>query len=224
MHKGGRAMHARKTNVLVVEDNQSVRLTLSHTLAKFGYRVRSAEDGFSALVELRDEVPDVILSDLNMPGMSGFEFLSVVRRRFPAIRTIAMSGAYSGKEVPPGVSADAFHEKGTDVMALLEIVAAISLPDSSPVPHRRKAVTPVWVPCSGPDSTGKFFAIVNCAECLRTFSQSLGKVSAHVEETHCIHCDGPIHYAILPANDSDLIHTYRAGSGAAIVLDLPKVN
>lgn len=41
---------------------------------------------------MRDEFPEFLLSDLNMPGMSGFELLSVVPRRFPSIRTIAMSG------------------------------------------------------------------------------------------------------------------------------------
>jgi CheY-like chemotaxis protein len=81
-------------------------------LTEIGYSVRSAQDGFSALVEIRKDVPDIILSDLNMPGMSGFELLSVVRRRFPSIRVIAMSGAFSGDEMPSGVDADAFYPKG----------------------------------------------------------------------------------------------------------------
>ena len=68
----------------IVEDDVPIRKLLSVILAESGYRVRSAEDGFSALVEIRNEIPDIILSDLNMPGMSGFELLSVVRCRFPA--------------------------------------------------------------------------------------------------------------------------------------------
>src|SRR5580658_11019572 len=92
--------------LLIVDDEPSIRFSLSCVLAEIGYDVRSAEDGFSALLEIRNEVPEILLSDLNMPGMSGFELLSQVRRQFPAIQTIAMSGAFHGDEVPSGVAAD----------------------------------------------------------------------------------------------------------------------
>jgi CheY-like chemotaxis protein len=72
--------------------------------------VRSASDGFSALALIQELVPQVLLSDLNMPGMSGFELLSVVRRVHPAIFVIATSGSFSGKSGPHGI-ADAFYEK-----------------------------------------------------------------------------------------------------------------
>jgi CheY-like chemotaxis protein len=52
-------------------------------LHKEGYQVTTANNGFDALLKLKEVVPEVIISDLNMPKMSGFEFLSVVRRRFP---------------------------------------------------------------------------------------------------------------------------------------------
>jgi len=81
------------------------------------------------LFEIRQEIPDVILSDLNIPGMSGFEFLSVVRRRFPGIHLIAMSGAFSGDGVQPGVAADAFYEKATSLGSLLQIVEAVTHPE-----------------------------------------------------------------------------------------------
>lgn len=75
-----------KANILIVEDDVPSRELLSVILAESGYRVRSVEDGFSALVEIRNKIPDILLSDLNMPGMSGFELLSVVPRRFPRSR------------------------------------------------------------------------------------------------------------------------------------------
>jgi CheY-like chemotaxis protein len=86
-----------KRKLLIVDDEVSLRSSLSQIFTTFGYSVRSAEDGFSALAAMRNEIPDILLSDLNMPGMSGFELLSVVRRRFPAIQVIAMSGAFFGR-------------------------------------------------------------------------------------------------------------------------------
>ena len=66
--------------------------------------MRSAEDGLSALREIRQESPDILLTDLNMPGMSGFELLTEVRSLFPTISVIAMSGAFCGSDDPPGCS------------------------------------------------------------------------------------------------------------------------
>ena len=64
-------------------------------------------------MHLKRALPDVIISDLNMPQRSGFEFLSVARRRFPEILVIAMSGAYQeGSAVPGGVIADGFYPQG----------------------------------------------------------------------------------------------------------------
>jgi CheY-like chemotaxis protein len=118
-------MPETKASLLIVDDEPSIRESLSFVLTEVGYSVRATEDGFSALIEIQKEIPDIILSDLNMPGMSGFELLSVVRRRFPAIPMIAMSGAFSGDEVPSGVVADAFYQKGSSLGALLMIMGAL---------------------------------------------------------------------------------------------------
>jgi CheY-like chemotaxis protein len=98
-------------SLLVVDDNAVIRACLSELLAEHGYRLRTSPEGFSAPAEIRREVPDLIVSDLDMPGMSGFELLSVVRRRYPSIPVIATSGAFSGKDLPLGVAADAFYER-----------------------------------------------------------------------------------------------------------------
>src|SRR6202041_3929121 len=113
-------------NLLVVEDDAALRVSLSHIFAAFGHGVRCAADGFSALSELRIDVPDIILSDLNMPGMSGFEFLSVVRRPFPSIQVIAMSSVVAADAVPSGVAADMFYQKGSGPGSLLQIIRAMA--------------------------------------------------------------------------------------------------
>jgi CheY-like chemotaxis protein len=81
--------------------------------------VRCAEDGYSALQEIRRESPEILLFDLKMPRMSGFELLINVRRSFPAIQVIAASGSFSGNEVPghaprgeARVNASASHSSG----------------------------------------------------------------------------------------------------------------
>ena len=97
-----------KHRVLVVDDDESVREVLALLLRKEGYEVATAENGFDTLLKLKGVViPDVIISDPNMLEMSGFEFPSGVRRRFPKISVIASSGAYGSRSVPTGVLADA---------------------------------------------------------------------------------------------------------------------
>jgi CheY-like chemotaxis protein len=111
-----------KCQILVVDDDPSVRESVAMSLMAAGYDVVAAEDGFRALSQLRKKLPDVVLSDLDMPGMSGFELLSVVRRRFPQISTVAMSGAYVGSELPFGVVADGFFAKGGQSKNLLRTI------------------------------------------------------------------------------------------------------
>lgn len=115
-------MPSNLKTVLVVDDKERVRTSLSAVLEELGYSVRSAEDGHSALREIREQNPDILLSDLKMPGMSGFELLINVRRSFPAIKVIATSGSFCGNKVPAGVLADAFYSKGGSVGALLQIL------------------------------------------------------------------------------------------------------
>jgi CheY-like chemotaxis protein len=118
-------MSETKSSLLIVDDDNAIRTALSCLFTEIGYSVRTAEDGFSALAAMRKDIPNILLSDLNMPGMSGFELLSVVRHRFPAIRTVAMSGSFRGTEVPPGVAADRFYEKGSNLGPLLSIMEAL---------------------------------------------------------------------------------------------------
>src|SRR5512140_1278402 len=86
--------------LLLVDDDPSICFSMGAVLDEIGFSVRSADSGLSALVEIEREIPDILLSDLDMPRMSGFELLPVVRRHFPSTHLIAMSGAFCGDEVP----------------------------------------------------------------------------------------------------------------------------
>ena len=96
--------------VLLVDDDPSIRDLLSRQLEKAGFQAIHAEDGIDALVKLRDTLPKVIISDLQMPRMSGFEFIGVVRRRFPTIPVVALSGSIPS-EFPGEIKPDCWFEK-----------------------------------------------------------------------------------------------------------------
>jgi CheY-like chemotaxis protein len=194
------------TKILIVDDAACVRTTMSNVLVGVGYCVRTAEDGFSALREIRREVPDVILSDLDMPGMSGFELLQVVRHRFPAILLIAMSGSFSGSEVPSGVAAEAFYQKGSSIGALLQIfMTPQHLRRVSPPPYR--AAAPLRIQCDVNRSAGMEPVKITCPECMRTFAKALEAANNLLREMDCVHCGNPIQYTIVTNADQTSRHS-----------------
>lgn len=67
--------------VLVVEDERDIAALVSYHLTKEGYRVRTAETGQEALESISSERPDLVILDLMLPGLSGYEVLGEMRRR-----------------------------------------------------------------------------------------------------------------------------------------------
>jgi CheY-like chemotaxis protein len=188
-----------KHRVLVVDDETSIRESTSMLLKSAGYDVHTAEHGFDALLQLASVLPDVIVSDLNMPQMSGFEFLSVVRRRFPEIPVIAVSGAYDfGDQVPGGVIADAFYSKGRHhPEELLQAVAELIRTKAARARNHLRQSAPVWIPRNGKDSNGVPFIVLTCTQCLRSFPLSILQEDLHeIRETPCLFCANPVRYVI----------------------------
>jgi|SRR5579872_1796961 len=191
-----------KRQILVVDDEPSVRQTLVTLLLSAGYDVASAEDGFRALLELRKTVPDVIISDLNMPHMSGYEFLSVVRRRFPQIVAVAMSGDYQDGAVPAGVIADRFFAKGQRPNVLLAIIDTLTRTSGTWVSAHQKQSAPAWIPRNGNDAHGAPYVVVTCTECLRAFELPVGQTTGReVVEAPCRFCPSKNRYIIEPASE-----------------------
>jgi len=117
-----------KIKLLIVDDEPSIRLTLSRVFIQLGMDVRVAGNGIIALTQIREEIPDVLITDLSMPVMSGFELILLTRNRFPSIRIIAMSGAYTSQCLPPGLTSAMFYQKGSDLSALLRLVESVAHP------------------------------------------------------------------------------------------------
>jgi len=185
--------------ILLVDDDESVRNTIGLLLTSAGYDVATANNGFEALLQIKRSVPDVIVSDLNMPQMSGFEFLSVARRRFPEIPVIAMSGAYQdGSTVPGGVIADAFYAKGrSHPEDLFRAVANLIRTSAAQQAAHRKESAPVWIPRNGKDSNGVPYIVVTCTECLRSFPLNVAEeASPEIRETPCLFCRSVVRYII----------------------------
>ncbi len=184
--------------ILVVDDEAPVRELFIRLLQKEGYEVATAENGFDALLKLKHFSPAVIISDLNMPKMSGFEFLSVVRRRFPDVSVIASSGAYASSVVPTGVLADAFHAKGEDdPETLINMVAALIATSAAQATAHQDATAPVWIPRNGKDSNGIPYVVITCTECLRSFPLNVTtEQNPEVLETPCLFCSNTVRYII----------------------------
>jgi len=89
--QGGRDEQARAT-VMVVDDEKAIRRYLEETLRDDGYRVLCAADGFEALQLADSVVPDVVILDLLMPGMTGAEVLGEIRKRFGWVPVIVLTG------------------------------------------------------------------------------------------------------------------------------------
>jgi DNA-binding NtrC family response regulator len=77
---------------LVIDDDEAMRLALAGTLKTAGYEVATAADGAAGLVAYRSAPADLVIVDLYMPGKEGLETLVQLRREFPDVAVIAMSG------------------------------------------------------------------------------------------------------------------------------------
>jgi DNA-binding response OmpR family regulator len=178
--------------LLVVDDEPSIRDLLQTLLSAEGYEVGVAKDGFQALAQMRGALPDLIITDLKMPSMSGFEFLSVVRRRFPQIPTIAISGEFHAPVEPLGVLADAFFTKPHRSEELLAEVRGL-LRDAPLRPAIKRDRAPVWVPRNGD------YYVITCTDCLRSFSVAAEKDARALRELRtleCVFCDTQVQFIV----------------------------
>ena len=178
--------------VLVVDDDRSLRDLLSVHLEKAGFQAIHAEDGIDALVKLRDTIPSVIISDLKMPRMSGFEFIAVVRRRFPTLPIIALAGEIPS-EFSVDIKPDCWFEKG--MLGFPELIQTVSYLSRS-APNHVDLPPVVNIPVrTGPGDAGNI--VLTCSDCLRLFRVTSMPGNKTVEGTaNCTHCQAHIPFSI----------------------------
>jgi DNA-binding response OmpR family regulator len=178
--------------LLLIDDDPLSRELFQTSLSEQNYEVCVAKDGFAALAQMRGALPDLIITDLKMPNMSGFEFLSIARRRFPQIPTIAMSGEFHPPVEPLGVLADAFFAKPFRFEDLNAKIAEL-LQEAPPRPAIKKDMAPVWVPRNGE------YYVITCTDCLRSFSIPAEKsirVLRELRTLECIFCDATVRFIV----------------------------
>ena len=79
-------------SILVVDDEEMICLSLSMLLSVKGYEVSTALDTATALEMIEASVPDVVISDMLMPGRLGLDAIQAIRSLNPNVKIIAMSG------------------------------------------------------------------------------------------------------------------------------------
>ena len=82
----------RGARILVVEDDSAVRTSMVESLEVLGYVVTQAADGESGLSELRQQAPDLMITDYLMPGMTGAELVEKVAHQYPGLPIIIATG------------------------------------------------------------------------------------------------------------------------------------
>lgn len=110
--------------ILVVDDEPAIRDILSSFFEEFGYEVQTARDGREALSILEREPIQVMLLDLNMPGMNGLDLCRAIRPSQPRARIFALTGFHRHFTPDSARQAgfDGYLTKPADLHQILEMV------------------------------------------------------------------------------------------------------
>jgi CheY-like chemotaxis protein len=121
----------RRLRILVVEDNADAAESLTALLQLWGHEVRVAYDGLAALRLAEAETPDVILSDIGLPGMDGYELARQLRARpaFGRVVLVALSGYGRDEDRRQAAEAGFDHHlvKPPEMDTLLQLIGNVSV-------------------------------------------------------------------------------------------------
>jgi CheY-like chemotaxis protein len=129
--------------VLLVDDDDLMRRSMREVLAKDGWEAVEADNGLTALARLAESIPDVIMLDLMMPEMDGFEFLVEMRardewRNIPVLVTTAKDLTAEERSRLNGDVERVLQKGGSEMQALLAEIGRV-LPDAIARGRERKA-------------------------------------------------------------------------------------
>lgn len=119
-------MNSASPRLLIVEDDEDLSMVLSLILQDAGYCTSESPNGADALLKLEQEQVDLILLDMSMPVMNGWEFSGQLHRRYGRnIPVIVVTAAESARKWAEEVSADDFVPKPFDLEYLLGCIRAV---------------------------------------------------------------------------------------------------
>lgn len=127
-------MSERPTRMLIVEDELKLRRCLEEFFSARGFVVGSVFSGEEAIAQLTKEPADVVLLDILLPGLSGFEVLKRIKQRHPLTRVIVITGVNQEemREAARRYGADAFITKPFDFSDATWFPAFVKAPQSAP--------------------------------------------------------------------------------------------
>jgi DNA-binding NtrC family response regulator len=120
-------MATKKSSILVVDDEDALRTVLSSELLNEGYEVRSASDGDEAITEIQKTPFDLVLLDIKMPRMNGFEVLKFIKESHPKTKVVMLTGFADLKNAIESkkLGADDFVSKPYDLVDLLTTIERV---------------------------------------------------------------------------------------------------
>jgi DNA-binding NtrC family response regulator len=120
-------MANKKNSILVVDDEDALRTVLSSELMNEGYEVHTAADGDEAISELGKAQFDLVLLDIKMPRMNGFEVLKHIREKHGKTKVVMLTGFADLKNAIESkkLGADDFVSKPYDLVDLLTTIERV---------------------------------------------------------------------------------------------------
>lgn len=111
--------------ILIADDEVSMRKLYERELAKEGYEIITASNGKEAMEKVRQEIPDLLVLDIRMPGMDGLHTMSCILEENDELPIIINSAYSSYKDSFMSWTADAYLVKSSDLTELKSTVATV---------------------------------------------------------------------------------------------------
>jgi DNA-binding response OmpR family regulator len=117
-----------KKRVLIAEDNPDLRAIFARVFDRQYFAVTLAVDGLEAMDHLNEEMPDVLILDVNMPRLSGLQVLSRIRQRqeMKGLKVIVVTGNSLAMQHPDAAFADLFLVKPVNIMELVTLAQRLT--------------------------------------------------------------------------------------------------